>query len=95
MVDDMSVGEGTDIADAIAEFIFENTDMDIRPIVGGFTLVAEMIDPDNGMQGLFTLRDEMIPPWTEYGMLMSRVGEIENEMQMQAMGEVYGEWEED
>jgi hypothetical protein len=95
MSDNLGTGEGSDIADAIAQFILENTDSEIMPMVGGFTLIAEMIDPTTGMQGLFTLRDDTIPVWTEYGMLASRMAELSAEMQMGAMGEVYEEWEDE
>ena len=91
-------GEGMDVADAIARFMLENSDMDVMSIVGGFTLIAEVIDTNTGQQGLFTLQDASLPMWTEYGMLVTRLTELQSEMQMEtmgAMGEIYEEREDD
>ena len=95
MNEDNNSVEGGNIADAIAAFMLENSDTEIMPIVGGFTLIAEVIDPDTGMQGLFTLQDASLPIWTEYGMLMLRISELNGDVQANVMGEVYEEWDED
>ena len=77
---------GSEIADAIGKHVLENSDMDMMPIVGGFTLSAEIVDPETGQINLVTIQDATLPMWTEWGMLMARIAEVAADWQV--MGEI-------
>jgi len=91
---DRPLNQPTILIDAIAEFVSSNTDMEILPMVTGFTLQAQIIDPDNGQPLLVSLQDNDLPVWVEWGMLAARMTELTGQWQM--MGDVeYGEIEEE
>lgn len=71
--------EGAGIKDAIAEFMADVFEMDMAPMVGGFTLVAEIIDPATGQIHATAIQDRELPLWNEYGLLALRLNEIVQE----------------
>ena len=83
--DSRGVHEGSDIKDAIAEFVYQASDMDMRPMVGGFTLVAEIIDPATGKPHLTAIQDAAMPLWVEYGALGLRLNEVAHEWMQAGM----------
>lgn len=74
--------EGAGIKDAIAAFMKSTFEMDMQPMVGGFTLVAEVIDPDTGQTHATAIQDGEMPLWTEYGLLALRLNEVAHQWQM-------------
>jgi len=68
--------EGAGIKDAIAEFMIDTFDMDMAPMVGGFTLVAEIVDPDTGQVHATAIQSRDLSLWSEYGLLALRLQEV-------------------
>ena len=74
-----SNGEGVGIQDAIAAYLMSETGMTIQPMVGNFTLIAEVVNPDNGQLYVTAIHAEDLPYWTEYGMLGLRMNDVATE----------------
>ena len=83
--DDSGTQDGSDIKDAIGEFIYLASEMTIRPMVGGFSLVVEILDPDTGQPHLTAIQDAEMPLWVEYGALGLRLNEIAAEWMQAGM----------
>ena len=74
--------EGAGIKDAIAAFMVDTFDMDMQPMVGGFTLVAEVVDPDTGQLHATAIQSRDLSIWSEYGLLALRLQEVAHQWQM-------------
>ncbi len=74
-------GEGVGIQDAIAAYLVSEAGMDMHPMVGNFTLIAEVVDPDTGQLHVTAIQTEELPYWTEYGMLGLRMNDVATEWQ--------------
>lgn len=72
------------IQNAMATYLQETNELDMRPLVGNFIVIAEAVHPDTGVVMLSTIRSEDLPLWTEYGMLRMRENILEM-AQTQAM----------
>ena len=74
--------EGAGIKDAIAAFMVDTFDMDMQPMVGGFTLIAEVVDPDTGQTHCTAIQSKDLSLWSEYGLLALRLQEVAYKWQM-------------
>lgn len=75
-MNEQATGDGAGIQDAIASYLVAETGMDIHPMVGNFTLICEIIDPDSGQLNLAAIQTVDLPAWVEYGMLGLRINEV-------------------
>ncbi len=87
--------EGVGIQDAIAAYLMAEAGMTIQPMVGNFTLIAEVVDPDTGQLHVTTIQTEALPFWTEYGMLGLRMNDVATEWQSAGLADYIENIEED
>ena len=87
--------EGVGIQDAIAAYLMAEAGMTIQPMVGNFTLIAEVVDPDTGQLHVTAIQAEELPFWTEYGMLGLRMNDVVTEWQSAGLADYIENIEED
>ncbi len=70
---------GDQIKNLLAADIQTQFGTECRPMIGGFTLIAEYTDAVTGRTHYMSMTDEELTPWVEMGLLRGRMLIVESE----------------
>lgn len=87
---DRHTGYEHQIQHAVGQYLKASDGLEMAPMVGNFILIAEIVDPDTGQMMLANVKADMMPIWTEHGMLSLRLRALEANYAALMMGEIMG-----